>query len=319
MLICGLIIIGLLLSVTSAGALADSSITPTPQNNTTATPTATPVPTPVPTPAPRQVLSNVGWDNDHAYVTVTNDGPAIQVVSYIGAQSNQSTTTVPAGATTRVPTMSIVGAQASQVYRCTFQAYENGTLIDSMSEVPVTVTTGSATPTPPPATSSISGIVVDESSNPVAGAQMTFESVTWGNKYTAVTDSTGQYSASGMVPDIYKITITATGYQTFQSMTENAIGNVQEMGPITIQKLPAGATPTPTPQPVGTPTPTPGFIDAWISLLETPTACVTTLAVLLGAAVSATAIYEWVLKQRERRRKEAEQQGGENKDTKESK
>ncbi len=243
-LMCGLIVLGLLLSMSVAGTLAVGA-TPTPHNNTT-TPTPTPVPTATPTPAPRTVFSTVTWDADHASVQVSNNGEAIDVEAYIGSLSNKTTTHVGAGISTKVPTMTI-SATTGQIIRCWFKAYENGTLIDSM-EVPVTVTTV-ATPTPPPATASLNGIITDTSNNPVVGAQLTLESATWGNKYTAVTDGSGQYSVPGMVPDTYKITITASGYETYRAMSAGAIHGVQQLNPIALQKLPAGTTPTPTPTP----------------------------------------------------------------------
>jgi hypothetical protein len=96
-------------------------------------------------------------------------------------------------------------------------------------------------------------------------------------------------------------------------MTDGVIRNVQQMNPILLQKLPSAATPTPMPAPSATSSPTPGSpVDAWVNLLYNPTICISTLALGLGAVVSATAIYEWTLRQRERRRKDAE----EKKDTK---
>jgi hypothetical protein len=307
-LICGLIVVGLLLSMSAAGAFAAGDTgTPTPQNNSTTSPTPTAVPTAVPSPAPRQVFSTVSWDVDHAAVLVTNNGEAIDVEAYIGSLSNKTTTHVGAGITTRVPTMTI-SAASGQIIRCWFKAYENGTLIDSM-EVPVTVAAG--TPTPPPAKASLNGIITDTSNNPVTGAEVTFESATWGNKYTVVTDTSGQYSVSAMIPDTYKITITAGGYQIYRAMTDGVISDIQQMSPIILQKLPSGTTPTPTPAPSATSSPTPGSpIDAWVNLLYNPTICISTLALGLGAIVSATAIYEWTIRQRERRRKEAEDKKG---------
>jgi hypothetical protein len=296
-LICGLIVVGLLLSISAAGALA-ASPTPTPHNNTT-------TPTPVPTPAPRPVFSAVTWDADHASVQVSNNGEAIEVEASIGTLSNKTTTHVGAGISTKVPTMTISATQG-QIIRCWFKAYENGTLIDSM-EVPVTVSTV-ATPTPPPATASLNGIITDKTNNPLVGAQLIFESATWGNKYTAETDGSGQYSVPGMIPDTYKITITAGGYETYRAMSSGAIHGVQQLNPIALQKLPSGTTPTPTPTPVpqNSPSPVPGSpLDAWINLLYNPTICISTLALTLGAIVSATAIYEWIQRQRERRRREA--------------
>lgn len=318
LLICGLIVVSLLLSMSAAGALAaGGAATPTPipsPHNST----VTPAPTAMPTPAPRTVFSAVTWDADHASVQVSNNGEAIDVEAYIGSLSNKTTTHVSAGISTKVPTMTI-SATSGQIIRCWFKAYENGTLIDSL-EVPVTVTTV-ATPTPPPATASLSGIITDTSNNPVVGAQLIFESATWGNKYTAVTDGSGQYSVPGMVPDTYKITITASGYEIYRAMSAGAIQGVQQLNPIALQKLPSGTTPTPTPTPVPqiTPSPVPGSpLDAWINLLYNPTICISTLALGLGAIVSATAIYEWTLRQRERRRKEAENTKSP-KDTKDSK
>jgi hypothetical protein len=59
-------------------------------------------------------------------------------------------------------------------------------------------------------------------------------------------------------------------------------------------------------------------MDAWLNLLYSPQACCGTLAIGLGAIVSATAIYEWTLRQRERRKtaekKEEERQEARSKD-----
>jgi hypothetical protein len=201
MLMCGLIVVGLLLSMSAAMAA-----TPTQHINTT-------TPTPVPTPAPREVFSTVAWDDDHAVVQVTNNGAAIDVEACIGSQSNKTTTHVSAGATTRVPTMSI-NAAPGQIIRCWFKAYENGTLVDKMEDVPVTVMTA-ATPTPPPETGILTGTVVDSvTGNPINGAEVILTSNTYDKQYPFVyTDASGTFVSNKMYLDSYTITVKASGYQ----------------------------------------------------------------------------------------------------------
>jgi hypothetical protein len=83
-------------------------------------------------------------------------------------------------------------------------------------------------------------------------------------------------------------------------------GPQQISQPITLTRT-AQASPTavPTAAPTTAPSPTPGSpLDAWLNLLYSPQACCGTIAVALGTIVSATAIYEWTMRQRERRKRD---------------
>jgi len=294
-----LIVIVLLLSVAATGAkTATPKPTPLPSgNNTTATPT------------PREVLSSAGWDNDHAYVQVVNNGPAIDVEASIGSLANKTTTHVPANTSTRVPTMAVSAANG-QVIRCWFRAYQNGTLIDSMDNVPVTVTTATtptpaaASPTPGPETAIVSGTVVDATTGqPIAGAEVTFVPEDFARNYPPVTTgSSGEFTTMvKMSPGTYYLTVQANGYEQ-KTVTAPLIDGPQKISDlIRLERSQAVATPTPSP--------TPGFVDSWINMLSSPQACVSFVAVGLGAIVSATVLYEWVLRQRERRRRDEEIKG----------
>ncbi len=162
---------------------------------------------------------------------------------------------------------------------------------------------------PPPETAIISGTVVDSVTNaPINGAEVVFTSETFGKQYPSTfTDASGTFETIGkMYPDTYRISVKASGYQTLTSMgTDPLVSGAQKLTlPIKLEPI-AASSPTATPGP--TPSPTPGSpVDAWVSLIYNPTVCISTLALTLGAIVSATAIYEWMLRQRERRKKEGE-------------
>lgn len=304
MLICGLIVVGLLLSLSTAGSIA-AGPTATPHNNTT-----TPTPTAMPTPAPRTVFSDPRWDSDHVSIMVTNNGVAITVEAYIDTPSNKNIVPVDQGVAKRVSTLPIT-PENGRIVTYGFKAYENGTLIQSYENSIVI----SASPTPPPETATVSGTVVDSATNaPISGAEVILTSETYDKQYPpAITDSSGTFVTVGkLYPDSYLITVKANGYQTLTGLRlpnvnsgAQKISNPIKLDPITVAS--PTATPGPTAGPTATPGPTPGSpLDAWLNLLYNPTVCVSTLALGLGAIVSATALYEWTLRQRERRRKEAE-------------
>jgi hypothetical protein len=303
-LMCGLIVVGLLITMSVAGTLAVGA-TPTPHNNSTATPTPTPVPTP--TPAPRTVFSDPRWDTDHISIMVTNSGAPITVEAYIDTPSNNISTTVLSGVSKRVSTLSIT-PENGRIVNYGFKAYENGTLIQSYENSIVI----SASPTPPPETATVSGTIVDSATNnPIIGAEVILTSETFDKQYpSAFTDSSGTFVTIGkLYPDSYMVTVKANGYQTLTGLRlPNVNSGAQKItNPIKLDPI-ALASPTaaPTAAPTMSPSSTPGSpIDAWVNLLYNPTICISTLALTLGAIVSATAIYEWMQRQRERRKREA--------------
>jgi hypothetical protein len=294
----------------AAGNTATPTLAPTPLNNSTTTPTPVATPSAVPTPGPRTVFSEPRWDTDHVSILVTDNGAPITVEAYIDTPSNKNIVPVDSGASKRVSTLSIT-PQNGRIVNYGFKAYENGTLIQSFENSLVI----SASPTPPPETASISGTVVDSvTNNPINGAEVIFTSETFGKQYPSTfTDSSGTFLSIGkMYPDSYTIAVKANGYQTLTGMEiKNLNSGVQKITDLIKLTPIAVSTSTPTPGPASTPSPTSGSpIDAWVSLLYNPTICISTLALGLGAIVSATAIYEWTLRQRERRRKEAEEKTG---------
>jgi len=317
---CGLIVICLLLSLSAAGALAAGSSTPTPKPTPVNVTTPTPVPTPVPTPAPRTVLSDPRWDTDHVSILVTNNGAPITVEAYIDTPSNKNIVPVDSGVSKRVSTLSIT-PENGRIVNYGFKAYENGTLIQSFENSIVI----SASPTPPPETATVSGTVVDSVTNaPINGAEVIFASETFDKQYpSAFTDSSGTFVTTGkMYPDSYLITVKASGYQTLTGMRTATLGSGAQKLTDAIKLTPLAVS-SPTPTPTSAPaSPTPGSpMDAWLNLLYSPQACCGTLAIGLGAIVSATALYEWTLRQRERRKtaekKEQERQEDRKEDQKE--
>ncbi|HUL62452.1 MAG TPA: carboxypeptidase regulatory-like domain-containing protein [Methanocella sp.] len=299
--------------MTAAGVLAAGGSTPTPHNVTT----PTPVPTPVPTPAPRTVFSDPRWDTDHVSIMVTNTGAPISVEAYIDTPSNKNIVPVDTGVSKRVSTLSIT-PENGRIVNYGFKAYENGTLIQSFENSLVI----SASPTPPPETATISGTVVDSATNlPINGAEVILTSETYDKQYpSAFTDTSGTFVTVGKIyPDSYMVTIKASGYQTLTGMRiPNVVSGAQKItNPIKLDPITVA---TPTSAPTAAPSSTPGSpMDAWLNLLYSPQACCGTLAVGLGAIVSVTAIYEWTMRQRERRKKEAAEGKKESKDPKEPK
>ncbi len=284
--------------------VANATVTPTPDVTITPTPTSAATPTPTPTPAPRKVLSSAKWENDHVSMLVTNSGGPIMVEAYIDDPSNAVTTTVKQGATVRVNTNSIT-AEQGQIIVFGFKAYENGTQIDKFEGTLVAGQT-QVSPTPPPETASLSGTITDASTGaPVEGAEVVLKSQSYGKQYEAMTDSSGTFITGSIYPDTYDIIITKAGYKQEIRHTMNRIEGMQQMDAISIQKVPSGVTPTVVPTPTPTPTPT-SPLDAWIALLYTPTACMATITGSIGLIVSLTVIYEWYMRQKERRAREAQ-------------
>jgi hypothetical protein len=94
------------------------------------------------------VFSSPNWATDHETITVTNAGDhPIVVRAWIDDPSNNLTVPVDAGATKTVSTASIL-TQDNQILTVGFDAYDNGTSIDSYK---ATLAVGS-TPTPLPTT-----------------------------------------------------------------------------------------------------------------------------------------------------------------------
>jgi len=270
----------------------------TPMPNATASPTA------VPTPGPRQVFSSPVWDTNHVTITVTNNGEPIAVVAWINDPSNKATVSVGAHQTVPVSTPAIQ-AQNGQIVKFGFDATQNGTAIDSYSAT-ITVNLG-PTPTALPAeTVTISGYVTDANNNPVAGATVTFHSVTYEKAYPSVTTGNdGFYTSPRMYPDVYTISVSAGGYQPVSLTTNGKITEDSTVAPIPLKAL--AGTPTPTPTPSPTPT---NPIDSWISLLYNPALCVGTISSLIAVVAGSIGIYEWM----ERKRKEREGMAGGKKD-----
>jgi hypothetical protein len=281
----------------------NATLTPTPAPTPLNGSTITPTPAPVPTPAPRQVFSNWKWEADHVSVMVTNNGAPIQVEAYIESPGNRNIVPVDAGAAKRVSTLP-VSAEPGQIISFGFTALENGTQIDRI-EKSIVVPASAASPTPPPETAIVTGKVVDASTRePIVGAEVIFTSKTFDKQYpSAFTDSSGTFTTIGkLFPDNYYITVKASGFDTLTSLEVRVTeGSQQISDPLALRKISAATS-------TALPGPTPGsFLDAWASLLYSPATCIGTVAVGLGAIVSAIAVYEWILRQRERRK------GGEDK------
>lgn len=305
----------LLLSFTSAGTCADHGIiTPVPAvpaangtlpgfNESNNNPSASPVPTA--SPVPRKVFSNPIWENDHVSITVNNSlGRDIEVRAYIDDPSNLVIIPIGAGVIKKVSTLSI-NAENGEIINFGFKAYENNVLIDT-KEAAITVIK-TATPTPlPPETATIGGVVVDSATNsPIVGAEVDVESRTYGKKYSSVfTDEYGSFETGKIYPDSYVIIVKAQGYRPQYVNIDRVDGNQKLTDPISLEKY-ASVSPTP-----GQDTKSP--LDAWVTLLTTPTMCVGTVSSMVAVLVSLTVIYEWLQRQKERRAKEARDLGSRN-------
>lgn len=120
----------------------------TPVYAPTPVPTVTAVSTPLPTPTARKIFSSPNWIGDRETIIVNNTGDRpITVRSWIGDPSNNVTVPIDANATKTVGTPFIV-TQNNQILDVGYDAYENGTMIDSYK---ATLSMGS-TPTPVPTT-----------------------------------------------------------------------------------------------------------------------------------------------------------------------
>nr|WP_255668326.1 carboxypeptidase-like regulatory domain-containing protein [Methanocella sp. CWC-04] len=178
-------------------------------------------------------------------------------------------------------------------------AYENGSLIDSREGTFTVIQT--PTPTPlPPETASIKGTILDAvTNNPVVGAEVIIVSKTYDKQYpTAVTDEYGSFKLDKMYPDKYSITVKATGYKPAYLDLDRIDGD-QVLSDIKLEKYVA-ATTTPTPSPE------PSAVQGWLNLLTSPQACVAFISSTVAVIVSLTVIYEWLQRQKERRKKEGQ-------------
>jgi hypothetical protein len=102
------------------------------------------------------VFSAPRWNVDQERVTVTNDGNTpITVKAWVGDPSNNVTTTVDAGATKVISTAPVL-TQENQIMTVGFDAYENGSPIDSYK---ATFTVGSPTPAPTTQSPGFAGII----------------------------------------------------------------------------------------------------------------------------------------------------------------
>lgn len=288
-------------STTTAAPTTDPSLTPTP--NATATP--------VPTPAARQVFSSPKWDDDHETIVVSNGGGPISVVAWIDSPSKNLKYQVDGGITETVSTPSIL-TQNGQIVNFGFQAYENGTLIDSYNAT-ITVSIGPTPTALPPESVTIAGTIVDaDNSSPIAGATITFRSMTYDKTYPPVTtNGDGTYTSPKMYPGEYSIKVMANGYQATARTTEKVTEDSM-VDNIPIKRI--VITPTPTPPPSPTPV---NPVDSWISLLYNPALCVGTISSLIAVIAGSIGIYEWMERKREgrlRKEKEDASKGGEKKD-----
>jgi hypothetical protein len=287
-------------------ATADHNGTAMPTTGLNITPTPNATVTPVPTPVARQVFSSPRWDSDHDCIVVTNNGPAITVIAWIDDPSNNLKYEVDAGATKTVFTPTVL-VQNGQIVNCGFQAYENNTLIESRN---FTITVGPTPTALPPESVTISGAIIDaDNSSPIAGATVTFRSLTYDKTYPPVaTNLDGTYTSPKMYPDEYSIRVTANGYQA-AALTSEKVTRDSIVDNIPLKRLAPSSTPTPMPSP----SPTPNLIDPWISLLYSPGVCLGSLSALIAIIAGSIGIWEWFERKRRDRLKQ-EEKGGEKKD-----
>jgi hypothetical protein len=293
-----LIAVFTLFFIGTAMAADNDTATPTAAPSMTPTPDATA--TPVPTPAARPVFSSPKWDEDRESIVVNNNGGPITVVAWIDNPSKNLTYQVDAGITETVVTPSVL-TQDGQIINLGFQAYENNTLIDSYNAT-ITVEMGPTPTALPPESVTISGTIVDaDNGSPIAGANVTFRSLTYDKTYPAVaTGADGIYTSPKMYPDEYSIKVTANGYQAVGRTSEKITGD-SIVDDIPLKRLAGPSTPTPTPVP---PTSTPSSpVDSWLSLLYNPALCVGTVSSLIAVIVGSIGIYEWMERKREGRQK----------------
>src|SRR6266446_1549790 len=73
----------------------------------------------------------------------------------------------------------------------------------------------------------IKGVVTDSSGAVVPGATVTATSTTQGSKLSRTTSNSGDFDLTPLNPDVYRITVTATGFQTLNQ--ENVHVNALEV------------------------------------------------------------------------------------------
>src|SRR5271170_5403482 len=78
----------------------------------------------------------------------------------------------------------------------------------------------------------IKGVVSDSSGAVVPGAVVTATSATQGTKFSRTTSNSGDYDLSPLNPDIYKVTVTAKGFQTLTQ--ENVHVNALEVSDLSL-------------------------------------------------------------------------------------
>ena len=289
--------------------------TPTPVPSPTQVPSPTVVSTPTPTPGPRQIFSqsSASWAGDHVTINVINNGGPISVVAWINNITNSATVSVGAGESLAVSTPSIT-TNNGQIVSFGFDAYDNGTLIDSYNQSIAAISSEIPTGLPPESVT-ISSIVTDASNGtPIQGATVTLRSLSYGKTYPSVTTgSDGTFTSPEMYPDVYTITVTATGYQPTTLTTNGKITGDSTVSAISLTKLSGNPTATPVP----TPSPSPSIVDSWTSLISSPQVCIGTLSALVAVIAGSLGIYEWFARQRSARLKKEKEEGsksGESKD-----
>jgi hypothetical protein len=73
-------------------------------------------------------------------------------------------------------------------------------------------------------TGSIAGTVKDSTGAAVAGATVTAKNVSAATERSAQTNDVSQYNIPGLLPGIYEVTVTATGFANFTSRAEVTTG-----------------------------------------------------------------------------------------------
>jgi hypothetical protein len=291
-----------------------ASVSPSPNTSSTPTPTPVVISTPVPTPGPRQVFStsSASWDGNHVTINAVNSGEPITIVAWINSQNNSATVSVGAGESLAISTPSITTING-QIVSFGFEAYDNGTLIDSYNNSIAAIT--GTTPTPLPQENVVlTGLVVANNGSPIAGAIVTFTSMNYDKTYPSITTgSAGSFTTAQMYPDIYTVQVTAGGYQSVSMVTEKITGS-SSLNSITMTPLSGPAVSTSSP----TPSPSPSIVDSWTSIISSPQVFFGTLSALVAVIAGSLGIYEWLARQRSARLKKEKEEGsksGEIKDT----
>ena len=299
--------------IVSPTAAPAASVTPTPVASPTPTPSLTVISTPIPTPGPRQIFSTLSasWAVDHVTINAVNNGEPITIVAWINNQTNSATVTVGAGESLTISTPSITTING-QIVSFGFEAYDNGTLIDSYNNSIAAITGPTSTPLPQESVI-LTGSVIASNGSPISGAIVTFTSMNYDKTYPSITTgSAGTFTTPMMYSDIYTVQVTAGGYQGVSMVTEK-ITTSSALNPITLTPLSGAPTPTPTPSP----SPSPSIVDSWTSLISSPQVCIGTLSALVAVIAGTLGIYEWFARQRSARLKKEKEDGSkpvENKD-----